>query len=43
MQLKQKGDFLLKKSYKIFEQSVTDIFISLCIVRRDQIIAIVSE
>lgn len=41
MQLKQ--NFLLKKSYKIFEQSVTDIFIILCIVRRDQIIAIVSE
>lgn len=39
MQLKQKGDFLLKKSYKIFEQSVTDIFIILYIVKRDQIIA----
>lgn len=39
MQLKQKGDFLLKKNYKIFEQSVTDIFIILYTVKRDQIIA----
>lgn len=39
MQLKQKGDFLLKKSYKVFERSVTDIFIILYIVKRDQIIA----
>lgn len=43
MHLKQKGDFLLKKSYKFFEQSVTDIFIISYTVKRDQVIAIVSE